>query len=81
MSVVEYEITYPNSPRFVFHNSCGIEAGAESDYHGMEARDGHESMQLRVDTKVRQTRRQRADTPWRSVSCKLVTVVSIWKLL
>ena len=31
MSNNEYEITYPNNPGFVFHDSRGIEAGAESD--------------------------------------------------
>ena len=31
MSIIEYEITYPNNPRFVFHDSRGIEAGAETD--------------------------------------------------
>jgi hypothetical protein len=31
MSNIEYEITYPNNPHFVFHDSRGIEAGAESD--------------------------------------------------
>ena len=34
MSMIDYEITYPSSPRFVFHDSRGIEAGAESDPHG-----------------------------------------------
>ena len=29
MSRIEYEITNPNNPRFVFHDSRGIEAGAE----------------------------------------------------
>ena len=29
--MIEYEITYPNNPRFVFHDSRGIEAGAESE--------------------------------------------------
>ena len=43
MSVIDYEITYPSSPRFVFHDSRGIEAGAESVSHGMETGDGHES--------------------------------------
>ncbi|KAF8495671.1 hypothetical protein F5888DRAFT_1946930, partial [Russula emetica] len=33
MSMIDYEITYPSSPRFVFHDSRGIEAGAESDCH------------------------------------------------
>ncbi|KAF8505972.1 hypothetical protein F5888DRAFT_1604438 [Russula emetica] len=33
MSMIDYEITYPSSPRFVFHDSRGIEAGAESDSH------------------------------------------------
>ena len=34
MSVIDYEITYSNSPGFVFHDSRGIEAGAESDPDG-----------------------------------------------
>ena len=37
MSEIDYEITYPNNPRFVFHDSRGIEAGAESD-EGSELR-------------------------------------------
>jgi hypothetical protein len=39
MSVIEYEITYPNNPLFVFHDSRGIEAGAETD----------ESSELRIE--------------------------------
>ena len=31
MSVIEYEIMYPSDPHFVFHDSRGIEAGAETD--------------------------------------------------
>ena len=27
--MINYEITYPSNPRFVFHDSCGIEAEAE----------------------------------------------------
>jgi hypothetical protein len=49
MSVIDYEITYPSSPRFVFHDSRGIEAGAESDCHGMEAGEGHDSSKLRIE--------------------------------
>jgi hypothetical protein len=30
MSMIDYEITYPSSPRFAFHDSRGIEAGAEA---------------------------------------------------
>ena len=38
VSMIDYEITCLSSPRFVFHDSRGIEAaGAESDCHGMEA--------------------------------------------
>jgi hypothetical protein len=48
MSVIDYEITYPSSPRFVFHDSRGIEAGAESDCH-IEAEEGHDSSQLRIE--------------------------------
>jgi hypothetical protein len=49
MSVIDYEITYPSSPRFVFHDSRGIEAGAESDCHGMEAGEGHDPSKLRME--------------------------------
>ncbi|KAF8502139.1 hypothetical protein F5888DRAFT_1918820 [Russula emetica] len=49
MSMIDYEITYPSSPRFVFHDSCGIEAGAESGCHGMEAREGHDPDHLRIE--------------------------------
>ena len=49
MSKIDYEITYPSSPRFVFHDSRGIEAGAESDTHGTEAGEGHESSKLRIE--------------------------------
>ncbi|KAF8499786.1 hypothetical protein F5888DRAFT_1611153, partial [Russula emetica] len=49
MSVIDYEITYPSSPRFVFHDSRGIEAGAESDCHGTEAGEGHDSSKLRIE--------------------------------
>ena len=31
MNIIEYEITYPSNPHFVFHDSRGIEAGAETD--------------------------------------------------
>ena len=63
MSVIDYEITYPSSPRFVFHDSRGIEAGAESDCHGMEAGEGHDLSKLRmehiqkfIDDRAQQTR-------------------------
>ncbi|KAF8502133.1 hypothetical protein F5888DRAFT_1669465 [Russula emetica] len=46
LSMIDYEITYPTSPRFIFHDSRGIEAGAESYYPGMEADD---SSKLRTD--------------------------------
>jgi hypothetical protein len=49
MSVIDYEITYPSSPRFVFHDSRGIEAGAESDSLGTEAGEGHDSSKLRME--------------------------------
>ncbi|KAF8501458.1 hypothetical protein F5888DRAFT_1232470 [Russula emetica] len=49
MSMIDYEITYPISPRFVFHDSRGIEAGAESDCHGTEAGEGHDSSKLRIE--------------------------------
>ena len=48
MSMIDYEITYPSSPRFVFHDSRGIEAGAESDTHGTET-GGHEPYELRME--------------------------------
>ncbi|KAG8866909.1 hypothetical protein FRB97_003651, partial [Tulasnella sp. 331] len=28
---IEYEITYPSSPRFVFHDSCGLESGSDAE--------------------------------------------------
>ena len=34
--MINYEITYPSNPHFVFHDSRGIEVGAES----IEAREG-----------------------------------------
>ena len=49
MSRIDYEITYPSSPRFVFHDSRGIEAGAESDCRGMEAGEEHDSSKLRME--------------------------------
>ena len=59
MSMIDYEITYPSSPRFVFHDSRGIEAGAESTSAG----EGHDSSKLRmeyiqkfIDDRVQQTR-------------------------
>ncbi len=45
MSMIDYEITYPNNPHFVFHDSRGIEAGAEAD----EAGGGHDPSKLRVE--------------------------------
>jgi hypothetical protein len=58
MSVIDYEITYPSSPRFVFHDSRGIEAGAESDSHGVE---GHDKLRIEyiqkfIDDRAQQTR-------------------------
>jgi GTPase SAR1 family protein len=49
MSMIDYEITYPSSPRFVFHDSRGIEAGSESDSLGTGAGEGHDSSKLRVE--------------------------------
>jgi hypothetical protein len=49
MSVIDYEITYPSSPGFVFHDSRGIEAGAESDCRGMEAGEEHDTSKLRTE--------------------------------
>ena len=49
MSVIDYEITYRSSPRFVFHDSRGIEAGAESDSHSTEAGGRHDSSKLRME--------------------------------
>ena len=49
MSMIDYEITYPSSPRFLFHDSRGIEAGAESDCLGIEAEEGHDSSKLRME--------------------------------
>ena len=47
--MIDYEITYPNSPRFVFHDSRGIEAGAESNSPGTEAEEGHDLSKLRME--------------------------------
>jgi hypothetical protein len=59
MSMIDYEITYQTNPRFVFHDSRGIEAGVESD----SARAEHDTSKLRVeyiqkfiDYRARQTR-------------------------
>jgi hypothetical protein len=30
---IEYEITYESNPGFVFHDSCGFEAGSEEELH------------------------------------------------
>src|SRR5260221_4250928 len=49
MSMIDYEITYPNNPGFVFHDSRGIEAGAESDSGGTEAGGGYDPSKLRVE--------------------------------
>ncbi len=46
MSMIDYEITYPNNPHFVFHDSRGIEAGAESNSHGTEVGGGHDPSKL-----------------------------------
>ena len=63
MSVIDYEITYRSSPRFVFHDSRGIEAGAESDSRGTEAGERHDSSKLCmeyvlkfIDDRAQQTR-------------------------
>ena len=53
MSVIDHEITYPNNPRFVFHDSRGIEAGAESD-EGSELRIEH--IHAFINSRARQTR-------------------------
>ena len=58
MSVIDYEITYLSSPRFVFHDSRGIEAGAESDCDGVE---GHDKLRIEyiqkfIDNRAQQTR-------------------------
>ena len=47
--MIDYEITYPSSPCFVFHDSRGIEDGAESDSHGTEAGKGHDSSKSRIE--------------------------------
>jgi hypothetical protein len=49
LSVIDHEITYPSSPRLVFHDSRGIEAGADSDGHGMDAGEGQDSSKLRIE--------------------------------
>ena len=62
MSMIDYEITYPNNPRFVFHDSRGIEAGSESD-SSTGAGGGHdpsklllEYIQKFIDDRARQKR-------------------------
>ena len=45
MSLIDYEVTYPSNPRFVFHDSRGIEAGAES----IEATEGAGLSELCTD--------------------------------
>ncbi len=47
--MIDYEIMYPNNPSFVFHDSCGIEAGAESDSGGTEAGGEHDPSKLCVE--------------------------------
>ena len=50
MSVIEYETTYPStSPLFVFHDSRGMEAGAQSDSHGTKPGERHDSSKLRIE--------------------------------
>jgi hypothetical protein len=56
--MIDYEITYPSSPCFVFHDSRGIEAGAESDCHGVE---GHDKLRIEyiqkfIDNQAQQMR-------------------------
>jgi hypothetical protein len=53
MSMIEHEITYSNNPGFVFHDSRGIEAGAETD----ESSDLRiEYVQAFIDSRAQQTR-------------------------
>ena len=56
--MIDYEITYPSSPRFVFHDSRGIEAGAESDSPGVEGHDTlrTEYIQKFIDDRAKQMR-------------------------
>ena len=49
MSMIDYEISYPDNPHFVFHHPRGIAAGAESNSRGTEAEGEPDSSQLRVD--------------------------------
>jgi len=49
MSMINYEITYPNNPHFAFHDSRGIEARAESNSGGTEAEGGYDPSQLCVE--------------------------------
>ena len=51
--MIEYEITYPSNPYFVFHDPRGIEAGAESD-GGSELRIEH--IQAFIDDRAQQKR-------------------------
>jgi hypothetical protein len=52
MSVIDYEITYPSSPRFVFHDSRGIEAGAESVSRGMKTGEESDSSDTKSEEKL-----------------------------
>lgn len=61
--MIDYEITYPSSPRFVFHDSRGIEAGAGAECRGTEAGEEDDSCTLRmeyiqkfIDDRAQQTR-------------------------
>ena len=59
MSMIDYEITYPSSPRFVFHDSHRIEAGAESDPHVKVDKTSKlrmEYIQKFIDYRAQQTR-------------------------
>jgi hypothetical protein len=47
--MIDYEITYPNSPHFVFHDSRGIEAGAESDSQGTDSSAEYDAGKLRIE--------------------------------
>ena len=51
--MIDYEITYPNNPQFVFHDSRGIEAGAESDN---ESELRIENIQAFIDDRAQRNR-------------------------
>ena len=53
--MINYEITYTSNPRFVFHDSRGIEAGEESieaEAESIEAREDSEELRIASRTEL-----------------------------